>query len=197
MNTSETKSDAPSTSAEFDKIYKSSFAHWAWSDKRIPNELKGLIENQKPKNSLELGCGIGNFSTYVSEQGIHATGVDFSSIAIEKANKRKADNINKPKFLVGDVTNLKMLTEQYEVAFDIGCFHCLNETGQQKYVAELFRLLKSGSTLLIWALDSSPIGIKLNPDYIAKTFEKGFNLSNTKFSRRRIIGSHWYWLTKK
>jgi ubiquinone/menaquinone biosynthesis C-methylase UbiE len=73
----------------------------------------------------------------------------------------------------------------------------LYEEGQQKYVSEVYRLLKPGGTHLIWALDTSPSDININPDFIAKTFENGFQLVNSKFSRRRIIASHWYWLVRE
>lgn len=192
-----TKSEAPSSSKEFDKEYNSAFKHFIWTDSRIPNELKKLVEQKKPMTSLEFGCGLGKFSTYLAEQGIKATGVDFSSVAIEKANKKGANTKQKPKLLVGDVTNLTMLDEPFDVAIDIGCFHCLDETGEKKYVGEAHRLLKSNSTLLIWALDSSPSGIKLIPDYIKQVFGEYFHLDNSKFSRRRIVSSHWYWLTRK
>ena len=192
----DTKSDAPSTSNEFDKVYNSAFAHWMWSDTRIPKELKALVECYHPKNSLELGCGLGRFSSYMTIQGINATGVDFSPIAIAKANKRIAATIPKPTLIEGDVTNLKALQEPFDVAFDVGCFHCLNETAQQKYAATIYRLLKPCAVLLIWAIDNSPSGIKLSPDIIVKVFEKGFQLTNSKFSRRRIIASHWYWLVR-
>lgn len=192
----DTKTEAPSTSTEFDKIYNSSLAHWMWSDTRIPNELKQLVADNHPKTSLELGCGLGRFSTYMAAQGIAATGIDFSAIAIAKANKRTVNAEYKPTFLTGDVTNLEMLANPFDAAFDVGCFHCLNETGQKKYVSETYRLLKPGSTLLIWALDSSPSNIKLNPDSISKIFEKGFQLKKASSSRRRIIASHWYWLVR-
>jgi ubiquinone/menaquinone biosynthesis C-methylase UbiE len=191
-----TVSDAPSTSQAFDKIYNSTFAHWVWSDVRIPTELKELVTDNNPKSSLELGCGLGRFSEYMAEQGILATGIDFSPIAIEKATKRLATKIQKPTLLVGDVTNLEILDEQFDVTFDVGCFHCLNEEGQRKYIIETYRLLKPSSTILIWALDSSPSGIKLSPDYIAKVFGEGFQLEKSKFSRRRL-GSHWYWLVRQ
>jgi cyclopropane fatty-acyl-phospholipid synthase-like methyltransferase len=80
--------------------------------------------------------------------------------------------------------------------YDVGCFHCLNEEGQKKYVSEVNRLLKPGGSHLIWALDSAPSDIRIAPDYIAKTFENGFQLVNSMFSRRRIIASHWYWLAR-
>jgi len=193
----DTKSEAPSSSKEFDKVYNSAFKHWIWTDTRIPKELKELVGQKKPKTSLEFGCGLGMFSTYLAEQGIEATGVDFSATAIEKANKRVSQKKQKPTLMVGDVTNLEMVSQPFDVAFDVGCFHCLNETAQKKYVNEACRLLKPGSTLLIWALDSSPIGIKLTPNYMQHVFGEYFQLDNSKFSRRRIASSHWYWLIRK
>jgi ubiquinone/menaquinone biosynthesis C-methylase UbiE len=193
----DTKSEAPSSSKEFDKVYKSAFKHWIWTDTRIPKELIELVKQKKPKTSLEFGCGIGRFSTYLAEQGIEATGVDFSATAVEKANKRVSQKQQKPTLIVGDVTNLAMLNQPFDVAIDVGCFHCLNETAQKKYVNEAFRLLNPGSTLLIWALDNSPISIKFTPNYIQQVFGEYFQLDNSKFSRRRIASSHWYWLTRK
>jgi len=188
----------PSNSLEFDKAYDS-FTHWAWSDIRIPKELKELVAANKPKNSLELGCGLGRFSSFLAENGIKATGVDFSTIAIEKANKLIADKKNKPTFLVGDVTNLENISEQFDITLDVGCFHCLNEADQKKYSKEVYRLLKPGGTLLLWALDNSPNNIKLNSEYISHIFGSHFQLTKSKLSRRRVIfvASHWYWLVSK
>ena len=193
---SDNKSKAPSTSEQFNKVYRTPIASWVWGDVRIPKELNDLVKANNPKTSLELGCGLGRFSTYMAEQGIKATGVDFSSVAVEKAKKRVANSEHKPTFLEGDVTNLEMLNEQFDVSFDIGCFHCLDEEGQRKYVSEVSRLLKPGASLLIWAMVSSPSDIRITPDYIAKTFENRFQLVNSRFSRRRIIASHWYWLVR-
>lgn len=191
------KSGPPSNNIEFDKAY-SSLSHWAWSDVRIPKELKELIAVNNPQTSLELGCGLGRFSGFMAEQGVKATGIDFSAIAIEKAKKRVADIKNKPCFLVGDVTNLNEITEEFDVSFDVGCFHCLNETNQKKYIGEVYKLLKPGGVLLLWALDNSPGDIKLSPDYISNIFGSHFELMKSKVSRRRVIfvTSHWYWLRR-
>jgi cyclopropane fatty-acyl-phospholipid synthase-like methyltransferase len=195
MDTKTKKAGPPSNSNEFDKAY-SSMIHWAWSDIRIPRELKELASTYKPKTSLELGCGLGNFSCYMAEQGIKATGIDFSPIAIERAKKKAEDKKCKPTFIVDDVTNLKNIEEQFDVAFDVGCFHCLDVEGQKKYVEEVYRLLKPGGRLLLWALDNSPSDIKLDADYISKLFGSHFTLAKSKFSGRRVIfvSSHWYWL---
>ena len=44
----------------------------------------------------------------------------------------------KPNYLVGDVTNLNMISEKFDTSFDIGCFHCLDKDGHQKYVEEIY-----------------------------------------------------------
>jgi len=185
------------TGEEFDKVYRSFIGPLIWTDNRIPTELKELVKVYNPKTSLELGCGLGIFSSFMASQGIKATGVDFSSVAIEKAKKRITNNILKPNYIVGDVINLAIINEQFDVSYDVGCFHCLNDDGQQKYVSEIYRLLKPGAVHLIWALDSSPSGIKLSPNYIAKQFENNFQLEKSTFSRRRIAASHWYWLVRE
>jgi cyclopropane fatty-acyl-phospholipid synthase-like methyltransferase len=192
-----TKSKPPSTGEQFNKLYNLPFVHWVWSDIRIPEELTEFVTTNNPKSSLDLGCGLGGYSKFMAKQGIKATGVDFSSVAIEKAKKRVANDECKPLFIVGDVTNLETIKEQFDVSFDIGCFHCLNEEGQQNYASEVYKLLKPGGSHLIWALDNAPGDIRLTPDYIAKTFENGFQLVNSRFNRRRIIASHWYWLVRK
>jgi ubiquinone/menaquinone biosynthesis C-methylase UbiE len=187
-----TKTDEAVKSEFFDKAYRAPIT--LWGDVRIPKELKELVETYKPKTSLEFGCGLGRFSSYLADQGLKATGVDFSSVAIDKAKKRVVKADHKPTFIVGDVTNLEMINEQFDLSFDIGCFHCLNEQEQQEYVSEVYRLLKPGAAHLIWAMDSSPSDIKLSPNYIARVFANRFQLANAKSSRRRIVASHFYWL---
>ncbi len=178
----------------FNKAYK--FPITLWGDVRIPKELETFVKTNNPKTALELGCGLGRHSTFIAEQGVKATGVDFSTVAIEKAKKRLANKEQRPTFLIGDVTNLEIITESFDFSFDIGCFHCLHEVWQQKYVSQIKRLLKPGATHLIWALDSLPFGMKLSPNYIDKLFENSFQLVNSKSSRRRILPAHWYWLVR-
>jgi len=194
MNTLRTS--APSGNVEFDEAYGSSF-HWMWSDTRIPCQLKEIVDKNNPDTSLEFGCGLGRFSQYMAGQKIQATGVDFSTVAIDKAQKRVANDEYKPIYLAGDVTNLNMLTEPFDVSFDIGCFHCLNEDGHRAYASEVCRLLKSRGVHLIWALDKSPADIRLTPDYIKEVFGDSFRLEKSESNRRRILASHWYWLRRK
>lgn len=191
-----TKSAPPSTSTEFDHIYNAPLLHWAWSDVRIPGELKQLVATKQPRTSLELGCGLGRFSDYLARQGVAATGVDFSAVAIDKARQRVAHAARQPTFQVGDVTNLAALAGPFDVALDVGCFHCLDAAGQAGYAAEAHRLLRPGATLLLWAIDDSPSSLALGPATVARVFAEGFRLEKAAASRRRLVAAHWYWLVR-
>jgi len=184
----------PTTSADFDRAYRAPFTFWG--DPRIPPELTALSRKNAPATSLELGCGVGRFSRHLARLGIRATGVDFSAVAIAKAQRRAKDDPHPPDFRVGDVTRLDDLTGPYAMAFDVGCFHCLDATGQRRYAAEVFRLLAPGATHLVWALDAAPSGSHLAPAVVAATFAPRFTLVEARPSRRRLARSHWYWLAR-
>jgi Cyclopropane fatty acid synthase and related methyltransferases len=187
---------APNKSSEFDKVYSSSIKHWIWSDIRIPKEIKALAQLGSPQNALELGCGLGRFSRYVAQLGVHVTGIDFSPVAVAKAQAMAAHYDIQPAFQVGDVTHLDALKGPFDISFDVGCFHCLNPDGQRAYASEVCRLLKLRGTHLIWALDSAPSDIRLSPTVIKEIFSTGFELQSFRKSRRRIASSHWYWLVR-
>jgi SAM-dependent methyltransferase len=186
--------NAPTKSTDFDLAYRLPIT--LWGDVRIPEEVKALVRNGSPGSSLELGCGVGRFSRYVAQQGLRATGVDFSPVAIAKARERVVNDDVRPEFLVGDVTHLDALHGPFDVSFDVGCFHCLDPQGQRAYVAEVSRLLRPGGTHLIWALDSSPSDLSLSPAVVKEAFAPGFALQEARPSRRRLARSHWYWLVR-
>jgi cyclopropane fatty-acyl-phospholipid synthase-like methyltransferase len=189
---SEAIKGVPTESADFDRAYRAPIT--LWGDVRIPHELKILAKQGSPRKSLEYGCGLGRFSSYLAKQGINATAVDFSPVAIERARNRVTNEGMKPTFIVGDVTHLGQIKGPFDFSFDIGCFHCLGADAQKAYVTEVSRLLKPDGIHLIWAMDDSPAAIPLSPEKIKEVFAPEFQLYDAKVSRRRIVASHWYWL---
>lgn len=188
---------APEKNTDFDEAYRSDVGHMMWTDSNVPTELKNFIRQNSPLNALELGCGLGLFADYFSKEGINITAVDFSAVAIEKARNRVREGYESPRFHTGDVTNLKDISGPFDVSYDIGCFHCLDEPGQMKYAREVNRLLKPGGMHLIWAMDISPRRMPLSPQVIEKVFGQYFELVSAERHYRREADSHWYRLFKK
>ena len=185
---------APVTSQDFDRSYAAQLT--MWGDFRIPPEVKELLERKNPKMALELGCGIGRICRYMAGQGLQVTGVDFSPVAIAKARSRVARDIAKPTFLVGDVTNLNSLEGPFDVSWDVGCFHCLDQASQRAYASEVGRLLRAGGTHLLWAMDRAPSDLPMTEDAIQQVFAPTFKLDAARENRRRLAQSRWFWLTK-
>jgi len=185
----------PSTSAEFDAAYKAPVT--PWGDVRIPKELKALTQQANLKQILELGCGLGRFARFMTQQGFEVTAVDFSGVAIERARRRVAKNALKPEFFIGDVTNLGFLKGPFDASYDVGCFHCLDKRGQSAFASEVARLLRPGGIHLMWVMDDSPSGLPVSPAAINAVFAPYFETTEATAVWRRFARSHWYWLTRR
>ena len=185
---------APNTSDEFDRAYRAPIT--PWGDVRTPPELIALVERTSPQTSLELGCGIGRNTRYLAQHGVNATGIDWSPVAIAKARER-AEGLSNATYQVGDVTKLDALTGPFDLSLDVGCFHCLDGTGQKAYASELARLLRPGATHLLWTLDVAPTDQLMTPELVKSVFAPLFTLADAKPSRRRLIRSHWFWLSRR
>lgn len=187
----------PATRADFDQIYRSRWAPMMWGDLRIPPEVKTLAGATPGQRLLEWGCGMGRFARHAAALGNQVTAVDFSAAAIERARALADEEGVQVDFKVGDVTDLRGLSGPFDASWDVGCFHCLDVTQQARYAAEAARLLRPGATHLLWALDWSPSELALSPESVERVFAPGFVLKEARFSRRRLIASHWYRLERR
>ena len=106
------------TEPNIEKIYEENLLFWdeAWKrvakpHKDLPklpyiHELTRKLKKFRVKKVLDLGCGSGWLSIFMSKYGFEVTGIDASKPAIELANAwAKEDNAN-VSFLAGDLLNL-------------------------------------------------------------------------------------------
>jgi len=102
---------------------------------------KGIV---KPCRTLDLGCGIGNYSIYLATKGFTVTGIDISTVAIEIAKKNAKEKNARCKFfasnLLGDLSDVGY---NYEFAYDWELFHHIPPEKRQIYVENVFKLLKT------------------------------------------------------
>ncbi|WP_092335792.1 class I SAM-dependent methyltransferase [Desulfosporosinus hippei] len=89
-----------------------------------------------PCKTLEIGCGTGNNSIWLSKNNFDVIGVDTSEIAIQKAvEKASIDNV-KCTFIVNDILSNKIDGAPFDFAFDRGCFHSFNSDEERMIFAE-------------------------------------------------------------
>lgn len=184
----------------FDVQYRLGRPIW---DTPPPDQLRDAIEgpDRLPAgHALDVGCGTGTNVTYLATHGWKATGVDFSSAAIDGA-RHSTRNLPDAEFLRGDVTRLSQLPidQPIDLVLDMGCYHALADTAKPTYVAELAAITTPGTPLMIWE------GIRIQPGEIHDAFTPYFDIEATEpknfVIRRKLlrhtITAHWYWLRRR
>lgn len=112
---------------------------------------------------LDIGCGLGDNAIYLASRGYHVTGLDGSSAAIEKARRRAAEAGVTVTFGVADATNLTGYDGQFDTVIDSALYHCLDEEGQQAYIAGLYRATRPGARLHLWCFSDGNINGVIAP----------------------------------
>jgi 2-polyprenyl-3-methyl-5-hydroxy-6-metoxy-1,4-benzoquinol methylase len=137
---------------DIDKIYRNTKPEEIpWNIEPPPDALIELVESGKvkPCKTIDLGCGIGNYSIYLANKGFEITGVDLSPTAIKMAKenaRRKGVTIN---FLVADVLgSLNEVKTTFDFAYDWELLHHLFPHERKKYVRNVHKILNADGKYL-------------------------------------------------
>ncbi len=125
-----------------------------WKLKETPVEIFETVKGMKKGHAMDLGCDEVEHAVALVKKRWQVIGVDFVRAAIENAKiaAKKSGVAKKTIFLVGDVARLeKLKLLEYDFAFDIGCFHLLDEGDQETYITGISHVLKRNAVLLLYA----------------------------------------------
>lgn len=146
-------------------------------------------------NILDLGCGNGKNSLYISEQGDNnnVTGIDISETAIKYA---KILNPN-GNFIKGSIGKKMHFTDKsFDIILDITSSNSLNESERMIYISECNRLLKKGGYLLTRTLckdgdQNAKNLLKTNPGKEKDTYiMPELGLTERVFSREDLLETY-------
>jgi methyl halide transferase len=124
-----------------------------WDTGHPSTELQRVVaaEPLAPCRAIDLGCGTGPNTVWLAEQGFDATGVDLSSLAIERAHQRPAP-AGRCHFLQADLLAPPAeLRGPFGFFFDRGCYHVVRRVDVQGYLRSLTALTGPGSVGLMLA----------------------------------------------
>ena len=94
---------------------------------------------------VDLGCGEGRDSIFLSKTGFHVIGIDVSPSAVKRAKKWARREGALLDFLVADVAELPIRSEVYDLAVNVACLHMIiDQNVRNHHLREAFRVLKSG-----------------------------------------------------
>jgi ubiquinone/menaquinone biosynthesis C-methylase UbiE len=123
-------------------LLASNHENWGWSTYagqfRFTRRVSLLIDQiPKDKKILEIGCGLGLFSSAFAERGYSVTAIDISPYFI-KENRERYKNLN-INFLEADAHDLKFDNNSFD--YVIGC-SILHHLDLKNSLAEIYRVLR-------------------------------------------------------
>jgi len=130
---------------EMDEIYRNvPLEKIPWNIETPPDVLVKLIESGKvkPCQTIDLGCGAGNYALYLAGIGFEVTGIDISPWAIKIAKEHATRKGVRCLFLTADVLdNLNKVQGTFDFAYDWEMLHHIFPEKRKKYVDNVYQLL--------------------------------------------------------
>ena len=149
--------------------YADGTCQW-WHLSQPPPELVAALgDGWLPRGGhiLDVGCGLGTETGYLTSAGWQATGIDLSGTALARAAAAHPE----AAFLRADVRWLPLRPHCLDAAVDRGCFHYLPAGDRARYAVELRRVLRPGGKLLLRAsLRTAGVRNDIDEAVIARAF---------------------------
>ena len=128
----------------------------AWPD-RIRREapfLKDILEQAPKRSVIDLGCGTGEHSRFLAEEGYQVLGLDRSESMLAKAQEKPLPpNL---QFVLGEIQNLRELVpDRFGAAISLGntLVHLTARQDLERAFASLAHVLESGGIFLFQILN--------------------------------------------
>ncbi len=136
---------------------------------------------------LDGGCGMGEWTVFLTNQGFETVGVDIS----EQTIARLRELLPRYQFVHGDIRHTEFADASFDAYFSWGTFEHL-ENGQRECVQEAYRILKPGGYLFV----SVPFqnwrhllrDMKAFPQHKGKTPSQQGKNSSMRFYQWRLTG---------
>jgi len=140
------------------------------------NDLITYLGIKESDKVLDLGCGAGGISEYLSDStGAHVTGLDYAATAIETAANRTSGKGDRLAFVQGDMNSLDFPDHSFDKVVSIDTIYWVADIDDA--LASIRKLVKPGGRIGIFIantplMDDSPDAYKLHGTWIAKSLEK-------------------------
>ena len=158
-----------------------------WNAGMQDGDLKDLLGTLRLNAGkvYDLGCGPGNDSVFLAQQGLEVTAVDIAPSAVKLARETaaKAGVEAKIVFFTGDVLELPGKAEAVLV-HDRGCFHTLPSEKWKNYIRTVAGLLRKNGLLVLkvfsFKMPQGPGPYRFTPEELQSLFGGEFELVSVK-----------------
>ncbi len=169
----------------FDDAYASRTAPWVIGEPQpaiITLEREGWVRGKV----LDVGCGTGEHTIYLSGLGYDVYGLDSSPRAVEQARANATARNVEADFQVADALVLGDHTT-YDTVIDSALFHIFDADDRARYVRSLHRACRPGALVHVLALsDTGPgFGPQVSDATIREAFSQRWVLEDLRAAQYR------------
>jgi len=165
-------------------------ADFFWYRDDAPPELTRLMEGpMRPTRggALDLGCGPGVMSVYLSQYLEPTIGVDIAHAAVLRARGLARERRSLARFMVVEAPALPFKPDAFGLVFDRGCLQAIPRSAWPTYFREVERVLRPGGLLWLYCSTVSrpPLLSKRGLRFLARRM-----LGRARGSLAEIIEAH-------
>lgn len=110
---------------------------------------------------LDVGCGTGEHTIYLTRLGHDVLGVDGAPTAVDIARRNAAERGVAARFAVADAFDLAAIDHEqplYDTVLDSALFHVFDAADRVRYVSSLGRVTRPGALVHVLALSDAGRG---------------------------------------
>ncbi len=119
-----------------------------------------LFLERSRRRILDLGCGVGRDTFYLSEKGLFVVGADLSESGLAIANRLRRQRSARPVFMRTDARSLPFLDESFEGVYCFGLLHEFTDEARDEDIRlvmrEVHRVLEATGVLVLAVLSGEP-----------------------------------------
>ncbi|WP_413290665.1 class I SAM-dependent methyltransferase [Bdellovibrio sp. HCB337] len=162
------------------------------------SEIESVLQSRTfPLNprALDLGCGTGPISFYLSEKGFKSLGVDISKTAVIEARKIASELKLDAEFVVADIVHETLPYDKFQIISDSSFLHCIVfEDERQACLNKIFDFLDNNGLFILHTMVSDR-AIDFGSDF--ELDEQGvlWYLSKDARTRDSIVHASGCWAT--
>ena len=131
-----------------EQVFGKDLAQEGQTDMECLNDILSQLAIKPGQRVLDLGCGAGGLSEYIADHtGAIVTGVDYSTSAIETANSRTKSKRDRLTFVEGDLNDLGLQENSFDVAISIDSIYWVADTA--KAISSIAKSILPGGKLCI------------------------------------------------
>lgn len=140
------------------------------------NALIDYLQIGENEKVLDLGCGAGGISEYISDEtGAHVTGLDYAATAIETAKARTQSKRDRLNFVQGDMNSLAFAKRSFDKIISIDTIYWVADIDEA--LSSISRLLKPGGKLGIFVactplIEDEPGTFEPDGTWVARSLKK-------------------------